>query len=38
MTNDDDVMFKRTKRSSTGSNKKARKVNNSEPAQGSKVS
>ena len=36
-TDDDDVVSKRTNRSSTGSNKK-RKVNNSEPAQGSKVS
>ena len=31
-------MSKRTSRSSTGRNKKTRKVNNSEPAQGSKVS
>ena len=37
-TDDDDGMSKRTNRSSTGSNKKTRKVNNSEPAQGSKVS
>ncbi len=36
-TDDDDVMSKRTNRSSSGSNKKTRKVNNSEPAQGSKV-
>jgi hypothetical protein len=36
-TDEDDAMSKRTSRSSTGSNKK-RRVNNSEPAQGSKIS
>ena len=35
---DDDVMSKRTNRSVSGSNTKKRKVNNSEPAQGSKAS
>jgi hypothetical protein len=37
-TDDDDVMSKRTNRSSTGSNNKTRKVNDSDSAQGSKVS
>jgi hypothetical protein len=37
-TDDDDVMSKRTNRSSTGSNNKTRKVNDSDSAHCSKVS